>query len=272
MPPGIPPQALEVVRRLQVRLADALTAVYLYGSFVEGGLRAGSDLDLLCVLDRPLDEDARAGTTLDLLALSVPPGQTVARALEVTCVVAADIVPWRHPARRDYQFGEWLRPALLAGRQPRSLHDSDLALLIAQARAKGIALHGPAPVAVLPAVPAPDIRDAILAMLPEVVRHLEGEELHALLTLARMWVTLKRGEIVSKDVAAAHVLAWLPEAQRPALARARAIYLGDSDNEWTGWSTRVAACAQVIAAAAQKVAGHRESTPSTTLAARGDAR
>ncbi|MCD9028995.1 DUF4111 domain-containing protein [Luteimonas sp. BDR2-5] len=250
MPPILPSQAIDAVAFLRGRLGDALIATCLYGSFVDGGLRPGSDLDLLCALRRPLSDDERATVMAGLLARSAPPGHATLRPLEVTCVVLADMAPWRHPARRELQFGEWLRDGLQAGDVPHAVPDPDLALLLAQARAKGIALHGPAPAALLPEVPARDVRAAIVAMLPDVARNLAGEELHALLTLARMWVTLRSGDIVPKDAAATRVDAWLPEAHRPALAHARAIYLGQRPGDWTGWAPRVAACARFMAGAA----------------------
>ncbi|MCD9032160.1 DUF4111 domain-containing protein [Luteimonas sp. Y-2-2-4F] len=250
MYPIPPPQAMDAAVFLRERLGDTLLATWLYGSFADGGLRPGSDLDLLCALRRPLSGDERAAVMAGLLARSAPPGHAALRPLEVTCVVLAAVSPWRHPAMRELQFGEWLRDALAAGRVPPAEPDPDLALLLTQARANGIALHGPAAATLLPEVPARDARDAIVAMLPGVAQHLDGEELHALLTLARMWITLRCGDIVPKDVAAARVDAWLPEAHRPALARARAIYLGDLANDWTGWSPHVAACARFMADAA----------------------
>ena len=240
-------QAEAVAHVLEQHAGQGLLALYLYGSYVAGGLRPASDLDLLAVLQRPLAVDARAALMTALLGLSSPPGSSTRRALEVTCVVHDAIVPWKPPAVRELQFGEWLRDALLAGETGTAELDPDLALLLTQARANGIAIRGPAPASLLPAIPAQDMRDAMYAMLPELARNLIGEEKHALLTLARMWVTLDRGDIVSKDVAAAIVAPQLPEAHRAALERARAVYLGDADDDWRGWETRVEACAHAIA-------------------------
>ncbi|MDR7192050.1 putative nucleotidyltransferase [Luteimonas terrae] len=184
----VPVQARSATRALLGLLGDALRGVVLYGSHVAGGLRPRSDLDLLAVLRGPLDETTRHALMRALLDLSAPPGDPDHRALEVTCVVEADIRPWRYPARRELQFGEWLRADIEAGFVASAVEDPDLALLLAQARAQGIPLHGDAPDVLLPEVPQADIRGAILAMRPEVARNLVGEELHALLTLARMWV------------------------------------------------------------------------------------
>lgn len=244
----VPRQARDASAALQEGLGDHLLALYLYGSFVEGGLRAQSDIDLLAVVRRPLAPAERAALVRSLLAFSAYPASNGLRPLEVTCLVLSDIQPWRHPARRELQFGEWLRPELEAGTVPPPEPDPDIALLIAQARAKGIALHGPAAAELLPAIPREDIRAAILAMTPEVARNWRGEEKHALLTLARMWVTLRTGDIVAKDTAAERVLAHLPVEHRPALRHAMAIYRGESEDEWEGWQRRVETCVRGLEA------------------------
>lgn len=246
---GVPVQARTAVDVLHGLLGDDLRGVVLYGSCMAGGLRPASDLDLLAVLCRPLDAVTRPALVDALLDLSAPPGAPDIRALEVTCIVEADIRPWRHPARRELQFGEWLRADIEAGIVSPPVDDPDLALLLAQARTHGIALHGDAPHALLPDVPRADIRAAILAMRPTVARNLVGEEVHALLTLARMWVTLATGEIVAKDVAADRVLSQLSTEHRPALQRARAVYLGELPDDWRGWDAPVGACADAMCAA-----------------------
>ncbi|MBN6151511.1 DUF4111 domain-containing protein [Xanthomonas sp. AmX2] len=237
-----PPQALDATALLKQRLGGDLLAVYLYGSFVDGGLRPHSDIDLLAIARRPLSETERAGTMAALLALSAPPGDPARRPLELTLLVLADVVPWRHPARRELQFGEWLRPQLSAGQVPAAERDPDLALLLTQARTRGVALAGPAPERLLPAVPDSDLRAAMAAMLPEVAQHWPGEEKHALLTLARMWITLCSGDIVPKDVAASRVGAQLPPEHRPALERARQVHLGAAGDDWRDWQPQVGRC------------------------------
>lgn len=249
MPVSPPRQAIDVVHVLHARFGDDLLGVVLYGSFVDGGLRPASDIDLLAVLRRRLTGDERAWTMATLLTMSASPGDAGMRALEVTCVVHADIVPWRHPARRELQFGEWLRAEVSAGVIAGPVPDPDLALLLAQARASGITLLGPAPEALLPPVPARDIRAAIHAMRHDVARHLAGEETQALLTLARMWVTLASGDIVAKDAAVARVLPHLPPDCRAALEHARATYLGAHAQGWSGREREVAACAAALQAA-----------------------
>lgn len=253
--PHWPLRASQVTALLRESLGADLVALYLYGSHVDGGLKPASDLDLLAVVRRPLTEPERAGIASALLRLSSPPGDPSHRALEVTLVVLPAIDPWQHPAMRELQFGEWLRPALLAGAVLRPEVDPDLALLIVQAREKGVALFGPPPESLLPEVPRDDVRSAILSLMPEVAKNLAGEEKHALLTLARMWVTLQTGEIVPKDVAASRIGSLLPATHRPTLERALAVYLGTADDDWREWQDRVAGCVRYMVDAMREWTG-----------------
>ena len=115
---------------LSRQLGGRLLALYLYGSFVDGGLRAHSDIDLLAVIERPLADEERVNLMRQLLALSAPPGDAGKRPLEVTFLVLSDIVPWRHPARRELQFGEWLRSEVEAGVVAPAEPDPDVAVLV----------------------------------------------------------------------------------------------------------------------------------------------
>lgn len=242
----IPSQALQAQALLSRQLGGRLLALYLYGSFVDGGLRAHSDIDLLAVIERPLADEERVNLMRQLLALSAPPGDAGKRPLEVTFLVLSDIVPWRHPARRELQFGEWLRSEVEAGVVAPAEPDPDVAVLVRQARDRGIALQGPEVADLLPRVPRQHLRDAIAAMMPEVARNWRGEEKHALLTLARMWITLQTGEIVAKDVAAARIGIELPEVHRPVLDHARAVYLGSVPDEWESWQDRTGDCVRFM--------------------------
>ena len=67
--------------------------------------------------------------------------------------------------------------------------------------------------------------DALLA-------DLGGDTRNVILTLARIWSTVARGDIRSKDAAADWALDRLPGEHRPVLARARAIYLGHEEERW----------------------------------------
>src|SRR5262249_55693684 len=134
-------QTLDVIEH---HLGSALLAVHLYGSALDGGLKPYSDIDLLVTVATAPDAATRQALMFDLLKISAPPGQNkTLRALEVTVVVRSNIVPWLHPARRELQFGEWLRDDIFAGRFEPAVIDPDLTILLTQARQHSIALTGP---------------------------------------------------------------------------------------------------------------------------------
>lgn len=68
------------------------------------------------------------------------------------------------------------------------------------------------------------MRDSIPALLSSI----RGDERNVLLTLARIIVTLRTGEIVAKDEAAARVAPHLPASHRALLELARAGYRGEA--------------------------------------------
>ncbi len=221
--------ALAVARR---ELGDQLVAACLYGSATQGGLRRWSDIDLLIVVpDRP------AGPVLSAmvagwLPLSGPPGAAM-RPLEATVLALTDVRPWRWPPWRVLQFGEWQRADLSRGRIEPPRPDADVALLIAQARATGRPLIGPAPSELLDPVPPGDLRRAMAESLPHLLEGWAGDTRNVLLTLARMWLTAATGCIESKDRAAEWALARLPADAGSWLVRARDDYLGLAEADWT---------------------------------------
>src|SRR5262245_37834574 len=114
--PSVTDRVLEHVERHD---PGGLLGLYLHGSSVAGGLRADSDIDLLAITRRSLTARERAQLTDLLLRYSgrratVSPGRPV----ELTSVVLAAVAPWQYPPTCDYQYGEWLRDAFAAGRQP----------------------------------------------------------------------------------------------------------------------------------------------------------
>lgn len=238
MDPHVPDAIHQQVTRardvIQRRLATNLLAIYLYGSALDGGLKPLSDIDLLVIVSESPDDAMLRRLQQDLLSISAPPGLHPAlRALEVTVIARDQLVHWRHPARRELQFGEWLRQDILAGSVEPRMQDPDLAILLTKARQHGVALHGPPVIDLLPAIPDHDFRQALADTLalwnaPEDWR---GEEANIVLTLARIWYSARTGRIAAKDVAADWLLQQLPEHHRAIVIRARRAYLGHADHD-----------------------------------------
>ncbi|MET3821251.1 hypothetical protein ACVK00_000164 [Burkholderia sp. PvR073] len=129
---------------IERHLGATLQAMHLFGQALDGGPKPRSDIELLMTIAAPPGEGARCGLILELLDVSALPRSTAQmRALEVTIVVRGDVVPWRHPARRALQFGEWLRRELRAGIVEPPCIDHDLAILLTKMRQYDVALLGP---------------------------------------------------------------------------------------------------------------------------------
>jgi predicted nucleotidyltransferase len=145
---------VDVIPTVLERILDSdpggLIGVYLYGSSTTTGLGPESDIDLLLVTRVSLTLEERRRLVATLLELSGWKGHAGTfpevvdrRPLEVTSVVAEDLDPLTTAPKRDFQFGEWLRTDVVAGRMPHAEHDPDLVVLLATALASHRVLHGP---------------------------------------------------------------------------------------------------------------------------------
>jgi len=233
IPDEIATQVVAACDTIERHLGATLKAIHLFGSALDGGLKPRSDIDLLVTVSARPDEPARHALMLDLLAVSAPPGCVGGmRALEVTVVAHDEVVPWRHPARRELQFGEWLRCDLEAGIVEPALVDHDLAILLTKVRQHSVVLAGPPAAVLLVPVPAQDFVAALLATVAQwnAEPDWRGDECNVVLALARIWYSAATGRIAPKDVAATWVLERLPETCRPVVAAARAAYLGGGED------------------------------------------
>ncbi|MFC3072978.1 aminoglycoside adenylyltransferase domain-containing protein [Shinella pollutisoli] len=229
----IPEQAQAASETLRGLFGDALRAVYLHGSAVSGGLRPGSDVDLLAVLDRPMAEAERESLLSALLRLSGrhPAPRGGPRCIEVMVFLTADLAAADYPARVEFLYGEWLRQAFAAGQRPVPVRDPENTLVLAQARRQARPLIGPAAGTLLPDIPAGQVRRAMRDALPALLAGLEDDARNVLLTLARMWRTAETGAFVAKGDAAAWAAARMPAGEAETLAAARAAYLGGTADE-----------------------------------------
>ncbi|KWH62863.1 AadA family aminoglycoside 3''-O-nucleotidyltransferase [Burkholderia anthina] len=251
VPSEIAGQVAAARAAIERHLGATMEAIHLFGSALDGGLKPRSDIDLLVTVAVRPDETARRALMYDLLAASAPPGHAGGmRALEVTVVAHGDVVPWRHPARRELQFGEWLRRDLEAGIVEAPLVDHDLAILLTKVRQHGVALVGPPAAVLFEPVPPRDFGAALLATVAQwnAEPDWRGDECNVVLALARIWYSAATGRIAPKDVAAAWALARLPDAHRPVVAAARtacldgeagvAILSGEPLAEFIGFARR----------------------------------
>ncbi|MFF2084114.1 aminoglycoside adenylyltransferase domain-containing protein [Nocardia sp. NPDC058176] len=252
-----------VIERIRDHLDHAdpggVVGVYLFGSAVTTRLRPSSDIDLLVLLGRSLTTGERAELTALLLEVSGWHGHrerfpevSERRPVEVTCVVVDADRTWLREWRYDFQFGEWLREDIVDGLVLRPGNSPDVVTLIATAHAAHQVLRGPPLAEVVGAIPAPMLHDAVLASIPEILAGIDGDERNALLTSARMLVTLTTGEIVSKDRAAELIAPTLDESGRWLLERARRGYLERTGEDWSGMSDRVRALVHELTVRARR--------------------
>ncbi|QBI52630.1 aminoglycoside adenylyltransferase family protein [Streptomonospora litoralis] len=235
-------------------LGSDTVGVYLHGSAVLGGLRPASDVDLLAVARRSMDEEQRRRLLDGLLALSGFTGGL--RPVELTVVVASRVCPWRFPPTGDFLYGEWLREEFESGRVPRPEPMPDLALLVTLVLAGDRPLVGPPPARVFAPVPHADLVRASVAGVPELLGELDSDTRNAVLTLARIWTTVSTGEVRPKDAAADWALERLPQEHRPVLRHARDLYRNHrySEETWSGdLRARVHPCAEAVAAAIERL-------------------
>ncbi|WP_326537177.1 aminoglycoside adenylyltransferase family protein [Pseudorhodoferax sp.] len=244
VPPQIDRQVADAQAVLQRHLAGSLQALHLFGSAVDGGLQPCSDIDLLATVATPPAEPARRALLQELLSVSAPPGSTGPwRALEVTVLAHGAVRPWRHPAQRVLQFGEWLRADLRAGVFEPPMPDHDLAILLTKARQHSVALLGPPAADWFAPVPVADFARALADTLAlwNGPADWHGDERHVVLALARIWYSAATGAIASKQAAADWLLPRLAPENRGVLQAARAAYLGQANDDLAAQAASLAA-------------------------------
>jgi streptomycin 3"-adenylyltransferase len=212
-------------------LGENVIGAYMHGSAVLDGLRPRSDLDVLVVVEHPTGHAQKQELLDRLMVIS---GRGSERHVELTIVVQSEVRPWHYPPAIDFQYGEWLRQEIEAGGQlrPPKSPDPDLASLLTMVLLGDWALIGPPPREVLDPIPTRDFLDAGVRSVGELLEKLDSDTRNAILTLARIWSAVANHRVYSKEGAATWALGRLPEAHRPVLARARAIYLGEEEERW----------------------------------------
>ncbi len=242
--PSVPVEASAAVAAALNRFGASLVAAYLHGSAVAGGLRPDSDVDVMLVVDRPMDDRTRRLFLADLLRISGRPNPADAkRPLELVVFSTADLAAMPYPPRSEFVYGEWLRAGFEAGAVPQPHANPDFVVVIAQTRQAALILLGPQPRDLLPEIPDRDLRRAIGDARQDLMANLHGDERNVLLTLARMWCTLQTGMIVSKDVAAEWAAARLSGQSATLLHRAGLAYLGLEEDVWQSLGSQVEAVA-----------------------------
>lgn len=228
-------QVADALGALQAIAGPSLRAVYLHGSAVSGGLRPQSDIDLLAIVEPGLTADQRERLLAALLRLSgrYPAARGGPRCLEMMVFSRSALASCLFPVRADFLYGEWLRRDYEAGAVPEPDENPEYTLVLAQARQEAVALFGPQREALLPAVPALALQQAMCALIPGLLASLPHDTRNVLLTLARMWRTAATGDFVPKDVAAHWAASQVSRMDGVLLEHARLAYLGEASGDWS---------------------------------------
>lgn len=229
----------KLVAELRPALPQQLLGLYLCGSAARGELTPHSDIDLLAVTERSLDQAQREALTAALLRISGWSGHgeqfpeaANRRPVEFSVFVLGDIDHGSYPPRADFQYGEWLRAEFLSGAVPQPFEDPDLLLLLEDARQNHRPLSSPDLQTFLASPPPGLLSRACRDALPALLKDLRTDTRNVLLTLARMAVTVSTGRIVAKDDAAAHLTPALSQAESALLLRAAEEYRGATVVDW----------------------------------------
>ena len=226
-PPEARRQLDELVDELDGSIGGSLIGIYLHGSLALGCFNAArSDLDLIAVASRPLDDDSRFAVADLFLRTSARP-----YAIEAHIVATEQLRPWRYPPPYDFHYSETHRerlafdPDAVVSRPEGG--DPDLALHYDVARRRGVALVGPPAQAVFPEVPRDDLEDALRRDF-DWCRGVRSA-LYGVLSPCRVWAALETGGLHSKASGGEWALGRLPPDLRPPVERALASYRGSGE-------------------------------------------
>lgn len=137
-------QLRKIVDLLDRVLGPEVIGTYLHGSSVLGDLKPASDVDVLVVSRRRMNDGERRQLLDGLFAISGSRNQ--GRPVELTAVVPSEVRPWRFPPTADFRYGEWLRREFEAGGPPQPELMPDLALILAiRGKASSSTKPDPAP-------------------------------------------------------------------------------------------------------------------------------
>lgn len=223
------PDANEILHLLQTAvqriLGEQLLGMYLHGSLSNGGFDEHSDIDIVFVTKNEVSEDmfsALHAMHLEMAKLDSP----WAHQLEVSYIP-------QHSLRR-FDRSDMLHPHLDRGRGEvlhRMAHESDWVIQRFVLRERGVIITGPHPITLIDPISPDDLRRAIVEVLPLWLGPIleqpsqiskRGYQSFFVLSLCRIFYTLKYGEIVSKAAAANWALEALDAKWKELIERALA--------------------------------------------------
>lgn len=215
-----PEPARSTLETLEAELRDLLgsnlVGMYVYGSLAFGCYNpARSDVDVLVVTRRRMAAETRRALSAVLRAIPVK--------MEISFLSRADLDPWRYPCPYDYHFS-----------RTTEKHDGAgvyFATEIANARARGVAVVGPAPEEIFPAVPDADFLDSLVRDLAWARGFIEERPEYAVLNCCRTLAYARERVILSKAEGGEWGLRELPDDFRPLAEHALVVYRSEPQED-----------------------------------------
>jgi len=242
---------IELLRKV---LGNDLLGVYLYGSYLLGGLQKYSDIDLFAVSNRETSLEEKALLEKELLKIAgIYNVSKDLKPIELIIVTKSAVNPWKYPPEYDYPkfdflYGEWLRKDFESGTiEPwHTKKMPNLALIITQILLQHKTLFGVNPDNLLEKVPYSDFVHGTTAELGFLMKEIDWDTRNILLTLTRMWSTLETDTIRSKEDAVNWAIEKIPTEFKPVLENAKAVLLGERKESWEELKNLINPCAEYM--------------------------
>jgi predicted nucleotidyltransferase len=213
-------------------LEQKLLGVYLYGSYTIGGLQPYSDLDFFAVLNSATNDNEKKQLISGLLDKSIEDPNDTRRPIELTMAMQNQLQPWSKTSEMDFQFGEWMRKDFVKGNlSPWTNPNTDLAIIVTQVLNNGKKLYGQDPAELMDTIPIDDVKAVMESEIEDLLPEVQEDTRNVILTLVRIWNTLKTNIINSKQDAADWALGNVPDEFKPALQHARDVCIGNSEED-----------------------------------------
>ena len=132
-----------VLIELKRLFSKDLLGVYLYGSYVKGGLKKDSDVDFLVIINRDMTKEEKRILISKIMPISKEIGEdTSLKYIELTVLNYHENENWSYPPIEEFIYGEWLREDYLNYFIPEKNNNIDLTILLYQAKLSSISIYG----------------------------------------------------------------------------------------------------------------------------------
>ena len=221
----------DYIERSREILQDNLVGVYLQGSSVMGCFNPEkSDIDLIVVVDRPLNDAAKKeymDMVVELNALSP------AKGIEMSIVLREVCKPFLYPTPFELHFSaghlEWYEKDPDDYISEMKGTDKDLAAHFTIINNRGICLYGPPIKEVFAEVPCSDYMDSIWFDVEEAVEEISEYPMYLTLNLARVLAYKEEGLVLSKKEGGEWAIEHMAEEYHPLIMDAMREYCESAD-------------------------------------------